>query len=111
MNGASKRLPLALAVYAGWVLLTVVGMRWAGDGNTRPLIEGVSHGIAWSLVMAIVLLAAATLAMGWRDLKFVAPRPPHSLVVLWFPGLYLAMFATLATLPPRAHIFRSPAPG
>lgn len=98
MTAARHRLPLALAVYVGWVLLTLFGLRWAGDGRKQPLIETVSHGIAWNLVMAIVLLAAATLALRWRDLKFVAPRPPGSLVVLWFPCLYLALFALAATL-------------
>ena len=36
--------------------------------------------------------------MGWRDLKFVAPRPWSSLKLLWFPSLYLVAFATLGVL-------------
>ncbi len=104
-NASPNRLPQALAVYAGWVLLTLFGMRWASDGSKKPLVETISHGIAWNLVMAISLLAVATLAMGWRDLKFVAPRPLGSLKILWFPSLYLALFALLVVTlgAPPAH--------
>lgn len=90
-----KRLPIALATYVGWALLTLFGMRWASDGTKKPLIETVTHGISWNLAMAVGLLALVTLAMHWRDLKFVAPRPASSLRVLWFPALYLLFFALL----------------
>lgn len=106
-NASPQRLPLALAVYVGWVLLTLFGMRWAGDGSKKPLVETISHGVSWNLVMAIALLAVATLAMRWRDLKFVAPQPLGSLRILWFPGLYLVLFAVLAALlglPPAATV-------
>ena len=103
----APRLPVALAVYAGWVLLTLFGMRWADDGSEKALVDTVSHGVAWNLVMAVALLAAATWAMRWRDLKFVAPRPLGSLRILWFPGLYLLLFAVLAGVsgpPPAATV-------
>jgi membrane protease YdiL (CAAX protease family) len=96
---------VALATYLGWLLLTLFGMRWASDGSKKPLVEGLTHGISWNLVMAIVWLALVTWAMHWRDLKFVAPRPVGSLWLLWFPSLYLALFALLATmlgLPPAS---------
>ena len=73
------RLPVSLITYVGWTLVTVFGMRWAGDGTRKPLIESVTHGISWNLVMAVSLLAIVTVAMRWRDLKFVAPRPIGSL--------------------------------
>ncbi len=101
------RLPTALLTYVGWTLLTLFGMRWASDGSTKPLLETVSHGISWSLVMAIGLLALVTLAMRWRDLKFVAPRPTSSLRVLWFPAIYLVFFALLPALtglPPASTL-------
>lgn len=99
----TRRLPVALITYVGWVLLTLFGMRWATDGTKRPLIETITHGISWNIAMAIGLLALATFALRWRDLKFVAPRPPGSLRILWFPALYLLLFIVLAGalgLPP-----------
>jgi len=93
-----KRLPIALLTYVAWALVTVFGMRWASDGSKKPLLEGVTHGISWNLVMAIAVLAVATAVMRWRDLKFVAPRPRLSLGILWFPALYLAVFALLPAL-------------
>jgi membrane protease YdiL (CAAX protease family) len=102
-----KRLPIALLTYVGWTLLTLFGMRWASDGSKKPLIETVTHGISWNLAMAVGLLALVTLAMRWRDLKFVAPRPAGSLLVLWFPALYLLFFALLPAvlgLPPAGTL-------
>lgn len=103
MNDA-RRLPIALLAYVAWVLVTLFGMRLAGgDGAKKPLVELVSHGISWNIVMAIAVLAAFTLAMRWRDLKFVAPRPWSSLKALWFPLLYLVFFALMPAvlgLPP-----------
>jgi membrane protease YdiL (CAAX protease family) len=102
-----KRLPIALLTYVGWTLVTLFGMRWASDGSKKPLIETVTHGISWNLAMAVGLLALVTLAMHWRDLKFVAPRPAGSLRVLWFPALYLLFFALLPAvlgLPPAGTL-------
>jgi len=99
----TKRIPIALLTYVGWTLLTLFGMRWASDGSKKPLIETVTHGISWNLAMAVGLLALVTLAMRWHDLKFVAPRPANSLLILWFPALYLLFFALLPAvlgLPP-----------
>lgn len=105
MNASAnpRRLPVALITYLGWVLLTLFGMRWASDGSKKPLVETITHGISWNIAMAIGLLALATLAMRWRDLKFVAPTPLGSLRILWFPAIYLLLFVLLATelgLPP-----------
>lgn len=94
----AMRLPVALLTYIGWTLLTLFGMRWASDGSKKPLIETVTHGVSWNLAMAVGLLALVTLAMRWRDLKFVAPRPPGSLRILWFPGVYLLFFALLPAM-------------
>lgn len=104
-----KRLPVALVTYVGWTLLTLFGMRWASDGSKKPLVDTVTHGISWNLAMAVGLLAVVTLAMRWRDLKFVAPQPPKSLLVLWFPAIYLVLFALMPALlglpPARTLLF------
>ena len=102
------RLTAALLTYVGWTLVTLFGLRWASDGTPRPLIETVSHGISWNLAMAVALLAVVTVAMRWRDLGFVAPRP-RWLRLLWFPALYLVLFAltpaALGLPPTRLLVF------
>jgi len=77
----ARRLPVSLMTCVAWTLVTVFGMRWASDGTHKPLVESVTHGISWNLAMAVALLATVTVAMRWRDLKFVAPRPIGSLRV------------------------------
>jgi hypothetical protein len=102
-----KRIWIALATWVVWVLLTMFGMRWASDGSKKPLVEGLTHGISWNLVMAVAALALVTLAMRWRDLKFVAPKPTGSLRALWFPAVYLLLFGLLAVmtgLPPLSTL-------
>jgi len=57
--------------------------------------------------MAVALLAIVTVAMRWWDLKFVAPKPMGSLRVLWFPALYLLLFALMPAvlgLPPASTL-------
>jgi membrane protease YdiL (CAAX protease family) len=101
------RLTISLITCAAWTLVTVFGMLWAGDGTPKPLIESVTHGVSWNLVVAVALLAAVTVAMRWGDLKFVAPKPPGSLRVLWFPALYLLLFALMPAvlgLPPASTL-------
>ena len=99
------RLPIALATWVGWVLLTLFGMRWASDGSPKPLLDTVSQGVSWNLVMALALLAMVSWRMNWRDLLFVPPRPLGNLRLLWFPALYLVAFATLAAITglPSGH--------
>jgi len=75
----ARRLPVSLMTCVAWTLVTVFGMRWASDGTHKPLVEPVTHGISWNLVMAVALLATVTVAMRWRDLKLVAPRQIGSL--------------------------------
>ncbi len=89
------RLPIGLSTWVGWVLLTLFGMRWASDGSPKPLIEGLTHSVSWNLVMAVAWLAFVTWRMQWHDLRFVAPKPPRSLWLLWFPALYLVFFGLL----------------
>lgn len=102
-SAGAKRLPLALLVFIGWVLATLFSMNWASDGAKKPLVETVTHGVSWNIVIAIAVLALATLAFRWRDLGFVAPRRVNLLKLMWFPLLYLVLFLALGLflgLPP-----------
>ena len=104
-NNAGKRVPLALLTFVVWAAATLFSMRWASDGTKKPLIETVTHGISWNLVIAIAVLAVATVLFRWRDFKFVVPNPTGSLKLLWFPLIYLVAFGGMAIalgLPPAS---------
>jgi hypothetical protein len=53
------RLPISLITYVAWTMVTIFGMRWAGDGTKKPLIESVTHSISWNLVMAVAACVRA----------------------------------------------------
>ena len=104
----TKRVPIALLTFVAWAAATLFSMRWASDGTKKPLVDTVTHGISWNIVIAIGVLAVATFAFRWRDLKFVSPDPAGSLKLLWFPLIYLVVFGGTATflgLPPLSTIF------
>lgn len=106
--GSGRRLPIALAVFVGWVLITLFSMRWASDGTDKALVDTVSQGVSWNIVLAALFLAITAVVMKWRDLGFVAPASLSSLSILWFPALYLLCFAAMALvlgLPPMATVF------
>lgn len=95
---SSNRIIAALLTVIIWALVTLFSMNWASDGAKKPLVETVSHGVSWNIIMAIAVLGVATLVFGWRDLQFVAPKLGGLFKVLWFPLLYLAGFAMLGLL-------------
>lgn len=106
-RGGRFRVRAALLVWLAWLMSTLFGMHWAGDGSKKPLVDTVTHGLAWNLVMAVSVLAIATFAWRWRDLKFAAPSAPGWIRLLWFPVLYLLFFALLAAvlgLPPAGKL-------
>jgi len=103
----TKRLGIALAVYALWIVVTLYGGKWMLGGKEGALDELVKNGVGWHFVAACALLLAALYMFKWRDMKFGAP---HSLVrVMWFPVLMLlaiSMLALVTGLPrPDAMVF------
>jgi membrane protease YdiL (CAAX protease family) len=97
MNGW-KRTALALLVFAGWVLITVVSGDYLGGGarQAQPLNVPISSSVQLNLVAAVVFLLVVIAAFRWMDIGLNAPASLRSLRVLWFPGLYLAVFLALA---------------
>ena len=101
-NGPA-RLPFSLIVYIIWATITIYGGIWLSGGQKQSLIEGLSRGPLWNVVVAFLFLVAVILVAGWRDLKFVAPKPMSSLRIMWLPALYIVAFLGLAAvigLPP-----------
>jgi len=83
----------SLGVYAIWIAITLFGARLATGGAEANLSDLVKHGIAWHFVAACVLLIGAIVLFRWNDLRFV--RPQFVLRSIWFPALYLIVFAAL----------------
>lgn len=101
-NGPT-RLPFSLLVYIIWATITIYGGIWLSGGQKQSLTEGLSRGPLWNVVAAFLFLVAVILFAGWRDLKFVAPKPMSSLRIMWLPALYIVAFLGLAAaigLPP-----------
>jgi uncharacterized protein len=104
----ARRLPFAILTLVAWTLATFLGgglLRSWADG---PRQEAVLAGLGWNYVAAIAVLALASFILRWQDLRFVPPKPPRSVWILWFPALTLALFAALAHLVglPSAAIVR-----
>lgn len=99
----NRRLPVALATYVGWVLITLfIGRLWS-DAREMSLADSISHGVGWNIALALAFLLAVKTVIGWRDLGFVKPDLMGSLKLLWLPAIYLALFLALAIilgLPP-----------
>ncbi|MCZ8314561.1 CPBP family intramembrane glutamic endopeptidase [Phreatobacter sp.] len=102
---SSRRLPLAFAVFALWIIVTVYGARLI-YGTGVSLLDLVRHGVALNILAAAGLTVLACLVFGWRDMAAGPPRP-GSLRLLWFPLLYLALLFGLGIvsgLPPVATL-------
>jgi membrane protease YdiL (CAAX protease family) len=97
------RLPFALITFVLWLLAVMFSMKWADDGLAKPLLDTISHGISWNIVIAIAVLAAATVIWRWYDLRFVAFDVSKTLKIAWFPFAFLFLFYAMAIflgLPP-----------
>ena len=89
MTGSRYRAIHALLVFIGWLLITsLFGKIWKSSAGLQSLIHDVEPGY----VAAIVFLLAAIAVFGWCDLGLNRPRSARSLLLLWFPGLYVLVF-------------------
>ncbi|MYM64205.1 CPBP family intramembrane glutamic endopeptidase [Pseudomaricurvus sp. HS19] len=87
----TKRIGISLVIYVAWIAVTLLGARLIVADDTT-LNELVTSGIGWHFAAAIALLLTAISVFKWRDMHFTRP---HSLVrTLWFPGIYLVLFAS-----------------
>lgn len=103
MNTGRTRALTALAVFAGWVLVTVFFARiWGGDLVPQSINESISGSLQPGILAAGIFLIVCVVALRWGDVGFTSPHA-HSLRVLWFPALYVIAFSVLAIavgLPP-----------
>jgi membrane protease YdiL (CAAX protease family) len=98
MRSGLPRAAAALAVFAGWVVVTIFSSRlWSAVVVPQSIDQTVSTSVQLSLAAAILFLLVCIAAFRWNDLGFAAPRPLRSLRLLWFPALYVVAFLALAT--------------
>jgi membrane protease YdiL (CAAX protease family) len=94
----------ALLVFAGWMLITAIfGALWSQLPVPPVLKQSVSGLAAPNYVAAILFLALAIAAFRWHDVGLNPPASPRSLLLLWFPGIYVVVFLGLIAvvgLPP-----------
>jgi membrane protease YdiL (CAAX protease family) len=88
----------ALLVFVAWLLITsLFGKFWKSDPGLQSLFEFVEPGY----VAAIVFLMATIALFRWHDLGLNPPPSTRSLLLLWFPGLYVLVFlAALVVVGP-----------
>lgn len=94
----NSRLLVSFVVYAVWAAITLLGGLWMTGGKEQALIEGLSKGPLWNVIAAFVFLLIVIKTFGWRDLKFVAPKPMSSLKIMWLPALYIISFLSMAVV-------------
>lgn len=104
MAGSRNRLVQALLVFAGWMLITgLFGRLWEWAALPQVLKQSASGLAPPNYVAAIVFLAVTIAAFRWHDVGLNAPRSPRSLLLLWFPSIYVVVFLVLlgfVGLPP-----------
>lgn len=103
MAAQRYRPAIAFLVFVGWALVTALFSPIGGASEPQPLNQSIAGSLQVNYVAAVILLLVAVALFGWRDVGLNRPRSARSLLVLWFPGLYLLLFVALlafAGLPP-----------
>jgi membrane protease YdiL (CAAX protease family) len=100
---ARHRPAIAFLVFVGWAFVTAFFAPLGGAAEPQPLSQSIAGSLQVNFVAAIIFLLAAVAIFRWWDVGLNPPRSLRSLVVLWFPGLYILLFVALlayAGLPP-----------
>lgn len=103
MAGQRYRPAIAFLVFVGWALVTAFFGPIGAVSEPQPLNQSIAASLQVNFVAAVIFLLAAVVVFRWNDVGLNMPRPPRSLLILWFPGLYLVLFVVLlafAGLPP-----------
>ena len=107
MSGPRQRLLVALIGLCIWTSITMFGAVYLYPASVQ-LLDLVKSGLGWQFVIASAFLLALAAVFRWNDLGLRWPREGRSWLLLWFPGLYLLAFASVAIhlgLPPAGTIF------
>jgi membrane protease YdiL (CAAX protease family) len=106
VRSQQSRLPISLVVLAIWTVIVGLAARWTAGPQTS-VVEFVSNGIAWPIVLAAAFLLLVVWVMGWSDIGFHRFKVLPTLRLMWLPMIYLAVFAGIAIalgLPPGRNL-------
>jgi hypothetical protein len=87
------RIAIAAVAFVAWIAITTsnpFGVH-ASSGFVGALTEGPQWGILFAGLFLVVLASLCR----WSDLGLNPPASARSLLTLWLPGVYLAIFAAL----------------
>jgi membrane protease YdiL (CAAX protease family) len=85
-----------LAVLVLWLAITAfIGFDPGAEPGIDNLLRGVTDGIGWPYVAAVVFLATVVVVFRWTDLGFNPPQPPGSIWVTGIPAVFIGLFALL----------------
>lgn len=107
MRPDRKRTIISFLVFVGWLLITVfVSAFWVAVRAPQSIEASVSQSVQPGFAIALVFLFAAVAIFRWRDVGLNPPRA-HTLRLLWFPALYIAVFfavGIIGELPPASVV-------
>jgi membrane protease YdiL (CAAX protease family) len=89
------RLPIAIGTIAVWIAITVLWDVWRAHVD-RPLADTISQDVAWNVLTASIFLVVVVRACRWTDMGFRSPQPANSLIILWFPSIFIGLFLFVA---------------
>jgi membrane protease YdiL (CAAX protease family) len=84
-----------LAVLVVWTVIVGLAAHWTAGPQTS-VVEFVSDGIAWPIVLAAAFLLLVVWLMRWGDVGFSRFRVLPASRLMWLPTIYLAVFAGIA---------------
>lgn len=98
---------IAFAVFTAWLVATAFTLRLFEIHKFAPVADSLKRRIEPGLIAALLILAVAIVAFGWRDLGLNKPRVKNAVRLLWLPALYVVCFLTVAVisgLPPAKMV-------
>src|SRR4051812_11889339 len=90
MNLRNRRVTMALAVLAIWLVLHVV-VSHLSVRSAATLPDLLSQGVQPVFVLSTLFLFGAMALFRWSDLGLNAPFSGRSLLVLWLPMVFIGV--------------------
>jgi membrane protease YdiL (CAAX protease family) len=100
------RLPISLVVLVAWAGIMALAAHFTA-GSQTSVVQFVSHGVAWPIVIAAGFLFLVLKLMGWRDVGFRSFELLAALKLMWLPAIYVLAFGAVALvlgLPPAENL-------
>lgn len=106
LSDTRYRLPVTVVVLLAWAGIMTLATHFTA-GSQTSIVQFVSHGIAWPIIIAAGFLLLVVWSMGWKDVGFSRFNVVLALRLVWLPAIYVVAFGTMATilgLPPAENL-------